>query len=216
MTHLGNALRSIRLQRALTLKDVERITAGHVSVAWLTRLEKEGIELDTDKLGILARIYALTPGELVDSIVHEGIWVVPERTTLILPKVSALSGPYRWGILGKQDRTLEPLIPAGTVVQIDARESQVVQASTHPIQPHNPIYFLRHGSHFSCGWCELDGRRIRLLPHPFSPVVAHGWKDRDELEIVGRVIRVISPHGLNDQIHRLTQTRAAVISGSGF
>jgi hypothetical protein len=202
MRHLGDALRSIRLQRALTLKDVERITSGHVSAAWLTRLEKEGTELDTEKLGSLARIYALTPGELVDSIVHEGSWVVPEKTALILPRVSALSGPYRWCILGKQDRTLEPLIPAGTVVQIDARETQVAQENIHPFEADNPIYLLRHGANYFCGWCELDDRGLRLLPHPSSPVLPRGWNDRDEVEVVGRVIRVISPQGLNEQLHR--------------
>jgi transcriptional regulator with XRE-family HTH domain len=45
----------------------------------------------------------------------------PDETALLSLEESSLPTSYRWGIIGKRDRSLEPMIPAGSLVQIDTR-----------------------------------------------------------------------------------------------
>ena len=80
----------------------------------------------------------------------------PDDTTLLSPQGGSLLGPYRRGIIGKLDRTLTPMIPAGSIVHIDTRERAISSRKnwTHEFQ--RPIYFLITRDAYVCGWCELD------------------------------------------------------------
>jgi transcriptional regulator with XRE-family HTH domain len=196
MEHIGNALQRIRIQRSLTLHDVALIAEKRgigISAAWLVSVEQQGAEVELDQIKFLAQIYALTPGQLVDSLFSEGSWAIPEKTSLILPEVSSLSGPYRWGVLGKRDHTLSPQIPLGSAVHIDTRETVIPPVSIRRFGAHRPIYFLRHEATFYCGWFELHGRGLSLVPSPLSTAYRRTWKNRNEVEVVGRVIGLIAP-----------------------
>jgi hypothetical protein len=116
----------------------------------------------------------------------------PDETTLLSPENGALPTPYRRGIIGKRDRTLYPMIPAGSIVQIDTQKRSILQRKdwTHEFQ--RPIYFLITGDAFVCGWCELDRNSewLTLIPHPLSAVSSRRWRYRKEIENIGRVIVV--------------------------
>jgi transcriptional regulator with XRE-family HTH domain len=195
MKYIGQALREMRIQRVLTLYDVGRIAKAcgiGISTDWLANAEKTGAGLDSVKLELLAEIYSLTLGQLVNYLAIEGSWATPEDTTLILPVASAMSGPYRCGVIGKRDRTLSPAIPAGSLVRIDTRESVIEPERIKVMEWDRPIYFLRHEAAFYCGWCVLHENAVSLVPHPLSPIRARIWKRRDEVDVVGRVIAVIA------------------------
>jgi hypothetical protein len=196
MKQVGCALRAIRLHRALTLHDVALIAEERgiaISPVWLASVEQEGTHLETEKLKLLAEIYALTPGQLVDSLFSQGVWPEAEETSLILPELSALSGPYRWGIIGKHDRSMSPQVPVGSAAIIDTREATIEAVTIRHTEPGRPIYFLRHGTTLYCGWCELHGKGLRLTPHPLSPMRMRTWGDNNEVTVVGRVIALIVP-----------------------
>jgi hypothetical protein len=113
----------------------------------------------------------------------------PDETTLVSLKSDPSSGPYKWGIIGRHERTLEPIVPAGSIVLIDTHRRVISpqKESVHELQ--RPIYFLMVGNAYFCGWCELDPleETLTLLPHPLSPATSQIWKSQ-EVEIVGRVI----------------------------
>jgi hypothetical protein len=94
--------------------------------------------------------------------------------------------------IGKLDRTLEPMIPSGSIVQIDTKRRAISSRKdwTHEFQ--RPIYFLMTREGYVCGWCELDKNSewLTLLPHPLSPASSRRWKYRTEIENIGRVIAV--------------------------
>ena len=99
-----------------------------------------------------------------------------------------LVATYRRGIIGKRDRTLDPMIPPGSIVHIDTRERSI---STSKSWAHDwPIYFLMTRDGYVCGWCELDGDSewLTLIPHPLSPAPSRRWKYRTEIENLGRVV----------------------------
>jgi hypothetical protein len=119
----------------------------------------------------------------------------PGETTQLLTENIPSPTPYRLGIIGRLDLTLDPMIPPGSIVQIDTQERAISSRknSTHEFQ--RPIYFLvtREGS--VCGWCELDSDSewLTLIPHPLSPASSRRWKYRTEIENLGRVVAVAIP-----------------------
>jgi transcriptional regulator with XRE-family HTH domain len=116
----------------------------------------------------------------------------PEETTLLAPEESQLTTPYRRGIIGKRDFTLDPMIPAGSIIHIDTQKRAISARRdwTHEFQ--RPIYFLMTRDSYVCGWCELDKASdwLTVIPHPLSPAASRRWKYRSEIETLGRVIVV--------------------------
>jgi transcriptional regulator with XRE-family HTH domain len=116
----------------------------------------------------------------------------PNETTLLPADNGQVAVPYRRGIIGKRDFTLDPMIPAGSIVQIDTQKRAICSRKdwTHEFQ--RPIYFLMTRDSYVCGWCELDKKSdwLTLIPHPLSPVSSRRWKYRTEIENIGRVIVV--------------------------
>jgi transcriptional regulator with XRE-family HTH domain len=121
-----------------------------------------------------------------------GLDQVPGETTLLAPEVGRLLTPYRRGIIGKRDLTLDPMIPAGSIVHIDTRKRAISPRRDWTHEFHRPIYFLMTRDCFVCGWCELDKNTdwLTLIPHPLSPASSQRWKFRTEIECMGRVIVV--------------------------
>jgi transcriptional regulator with XRE-family HTH domain len=112
----------------------------------------------------------------------------PEETTLVAVE-NRLTASYRRGIIGKRDRTLDPMIPAGSIVQIDTRKRTISSRRdwTHEFQ--RPIYFLTTRDSYVCGWCELDRDSdwLTLVPHPLSSASSQRWRYGKEIENIGRV-----------------------------
>jgi transcriptional regulator with XRE-family HTH domain len=116
----------------------------------------------------------------------------PEETALLAPEDGQLVSPYRRGIIGKRDYTLDPMIPSGSIVHIDTQKRAISTRRdwTHEFQ--RPIYFLMTRDGYVCGWCELDRASdwLTVIPHPLSPASSRRWKYRTEIETLGRVIVV--------------------------
>jgi transcriptional regulator with XRE-family HTH domain len=101
---------------------------------------------------------------------------------------------YLYGYIGLEDRTMEPLIPPGTLVQIDVKETRVKKrAASQAIgqSPFDrPIYFLDVRDGYRCGWCEIKAGQLTLIPHPDSPEEIQTYRFPSEVEVVGRVTGV--------------------------
>jgi transcriptional regulator with XRE-family HTH domain len=113
----------------------------------------------------------------------------PDETTLLAAENSSALAPYRRGIIGNRDCTMNPMIPAGSIVQIDTQMRAISSRRdwTHEFQ--RPIYFLMTREGYVCGWCELDPGSdwLTLIPHPLSPASSRRWRYRKEIESIGRV-----------------------------
>jgi transcriptional regulator with XRE-family HTH domain len=121
-----------------------------------------------------------------------GINQAPDETALLLAADRLTFAPHRRAIIGKRDRTLDPMIPPGSIVQIDTQKRAISPRKdwTHEFQ--RPIYFLMTRDGYVCGWCELDkaSEWLTLVPHPLSPASSRRWKYRTEIENLGRVVCV--------------------------
>ena len=117
---------------------------------------------------------------------------LPDETTLLPTEGGPSRTPYLRGIIGRLDQTLSPMIPAGSIVQIDTIKREIAPKKdwTHELQ--RPIYFLKTTDEYFYGWCELDeGSNLTLVPHPLSPASSRRWKYGTEVEILGRVMSIV-------------------------
>jgi transcriptional regulator with XRE-family HTH domain len=101
---------------------------------------------------------------------------------------------YLYGYIGLRDRTMAPLIPPGSFVQIDAKQTRVKKAparkSPSQSQFRRPIYFVDIREGYACGWCQIENGILTLVPHPDSPEKIRTFHHPDQAEIVGRVTGV--------------------------
>jgi transcriptional regulator with XRE-family HTH domain len=214
-------LRAIRLQRQLSLQDVEEQSlrlaqewgneAYRTSPGWLERLEREEHETPLSTVVVLANIYNLPAEQLLRSVspgsphaLNLRELSVPNLTgrgrtpdhTIVLPADNGIS-PARFGqgVIGKHDRTLDPMVPPGSVLHFDPKERVIPTPRNWADEFQRPIYFLLTRDGYVCGWCEMDddSEWLTLIPHPLSPVPARRWKYRTEIENMGRVVAVTVP-----------------------
>lgn len=99
-----------------------------------------------------------------------------------------------YGYIGTKDLTMSPLLPPGTFVQIDAKQTRVKKVlnkqGTGKSQFVRPIYFLDIRSGYVCGWCEIKDGQLTLIPHPDSGEQTRTFRYPSEVEVVGRVTGV--------------------------
>lgn len=91
------------------------------------------------------------------------------------------------GYLGSSDQTMYPLIRPGSLLQIDTSQNKLRTASWHN-EFDRPIYFVELRESYACGWCELQGNQLLIIPHHSSPSSVRRFTHPREAEIVGRVI----------------------------
>src|SRR5665213_1348518 len=90
---------------------------------------------------------------LPDTLVSEP----PPDATTLLPTVSgSLPSHYRRGIIGKRDRTLDPMIRAGSIVLIDTQKRAIASRREWTHEFDRPVYFLIAHTGYVAGFCELD------------------------------------------------------------
>lgn len=116
----------------------------------------------------------------------------PEETALLPPVLGSLASPYRRAILGRRDRSLDPMIRAGSILQVHTQKRAIAPRKDWTHEFDRPIYLLLTRNGYICGWCELDKEStwLTLLPHPLSHASSQRWRYKKEVEVVGQVVAV--------------------------
>jgi transcriptional regulator with XRE-family HTH domain len=116
----------------------------------------------------------------------------PDDTALLHFEGDQAAAHYRSGIIGKRDYTLAPMIPAGSIVQIDTRRCVISARKDWTSEFRRPVYFLVTRDACVCGWCELSKASdwLTLVSHPLSPTSSRRWKYPTEIETFGTVVAV--------------------------
>ncbi|WP_051978798.1 helix-turn-helix domain-containing protein [Edaphobacter aggregans] len=134
---------------------------------------------------------------------HARLWVPdkliteppPEETTLLPSNDVVLPSHFRRGVIGRRDRTMEPMILPGAIVLVDIQRRAIVGRREWTNEFERPIYFLftRKGYHF--GFCDLDRKSewLTLVPHALSPEPRDmRWRYRKEVEVIGTIVGVFT------------------------
>jgi transcriptional regulator with XRE-family HTH domain len=139
----------------------------------------------------------LTEGPLEE---HARLWLPdsfvtdppPEETMLLSTEHGLLPSHYRRGVIGRRDRTLEPMIRAGSIVLIDTQKRAIAGRRQWTHEFDRPIYFLLTRTGYVCGFCDLDKDTewLTLVPHALSYETNKRWRYRKEIEVIGMVAAV--------------------------
>ena len=92
-----------------------------------------------------------------------------------------------YGHLGSSDFTMFPMIRPGALLKIDTSQNKVTAIAWRN-EYERPIFFIELRGTYACGWCELQGNQLLIIPHPSSPASVRSFTYPREAEIVGRVI----------------------------
>jgi transcriptional regulator with XRE-family HTH domain len=117
----------------------------------------------------------------------------PEATALLPSDPGMLPSHYRRGIIGRQDRTLEPMIRAGSIVLIDTQKRSIAGRREWNHEFDRPIYFLMTREGYVSGFCELDRETdwLTVIPHALSFESNRRWRFKKEIEVVGTVVAAV-------------------------
>jgi len=97
------------------------------------------------------------------------------------------AAPITFGYIGLNDFTMYPLIRPGSLVRIYTGQHKLKLMQWHN-EYERPIYFIELRGAYACGWCELHGNELLVIPHHSSPESIRRFTYPKEAEIVGRVI----------------------------
>jgi transcriptional regulator with XRE-family HTH domain len=97
-----------------------------------------------------------------------------------------------YGHLGLTDFTMYPMIRPGALLRIDTSQNKLMSGSWHN-EYERPISFIELRGAYACGWCELQGNQLLIIPHYSSRTSVRRFTHPREAEIVGRVVGYTTP-----------------------
>ena len=94
--------------------------------------------------------------------------------------------------LGLAEFTMYPMIRPSALLKIDTRQTKL-PADAWRNEYERPIFLVELRQAYTCGWCELQGKQLLIIPHHSSPATIRSFAYPREAEIVGRVIGYSTP-----------------------
>ena len=96
---------------------------------------------------------------------------------------------HTYGYIGMADRTMYPLLKPGALVMVDPQRRQIARDGWKS-EYDRPIYFIEMRTGYRCGWCQVEGGQLLLIPHPISNAQVQTFNLANEAEVVGQVVGV--------------------------
>ncbi len=96
---------------------------------------------------------------------------------------------HTYGFVGLTDRTMFPLLRPGSLVMIDPEKRRIQQGGCKN-EFERPIYFVELRQGYRCAWCQVDGSRLMLIPHPISGLPVQTFSLASEVDVLGQVVGV--------------------------
>jgi hypothetical protein len=93
---------------------------------------------------------------------------------------------YRYGLIGAKDRSMYPVLRPGSLVVIEPCSRIAGGGWSNELD--RPIYFFERRDGYTCGWCDLSGERLIVIPHPGSQQRPAVYRYPAEIELIGQVV----------------------------
>lgn len=121
-----------------------------------------------------------------------------QLSTNLIPELEAMSARQLaggedvapsviYGHLGSADFTMYPMIRPSALLKIDTSQNKLGTVAWRN-EYERPIFFIELREAYACGWCELQGNQLLIIPHHSSPASVRRFTYTREAEIIGRVI----------------------------
>ena len=100
-----------------------------------------------------------------------------------------------------------PVLHPGSLVVIEERSR--IASSGWTSEYDRPIYFFEARDRYICGWCDLQGDRLVILPHPASHGKPSVHVFPGEIDLIGEVTGVAMLLGSAKRRHARTSATPA-------
>jgi len=94
-------------------------------------------------------------------------------------------------LIGLSDRMMWPLLPPGSLLQLDTKVRNVDQGTWSEFE--RPIYLIEYRSRFYCCHAQRRGDTLRLISHNESPEPPSVSVPMKEAKVRGRVTPIFRP-----------------------
>ena len=152
----------------------------------LVRLYNVDVD-DKEKYEPVADPYVTQLLSQKSELLHEASHSDEPLETSLTPQWEVNGNDIVCAHVGLADFTMHPMIRPGSLLKIDTTQNKV-GAGVWRNEYDRPIYFIELRDAYACGWCELQGNQLLIIPHPSSPAIVRRFIYPREAEVVGRVV----------------------------
>ena len=99
--------------------------------------------------------------------------------------------------IGQDDNPMHPLLRSGSLLRVDTNRTQVVNSGWND-EYDRPLYVLATLKGYRCGWCQLEGKQMILVPHPASRCPFETYNLEKDVEVIGQAIALWTTLGPPD------------------
>lgn len=121
---------------------------------------------------------------------------------------------HTYGYIGLADKTMYPLVRPGSLVMIDPERRRIIREEWKN-EFARPIYFIELREGYRCGWSQVEGSRLILIPHPISSVPVQTFSLGSEAEVVGQVVglamRLVPPNAPSPERESRLPTQSEIV-----
>jgi hypothetical protein len=123
------------------------------------------------------------------SALHHLLTIWSETPMLLMLDADWRRGPFV--LVGKADRMMWPLLPAGSLLQLDQSE-QTVEAEQYG-EFERPVYLIEYRGRFHCCHAQRRGDTLRMISHHESPERPSITVPSRDARVRGRLTTIFRP-----------------------
>ena len=123
------------------------------------------------------------------SALHRLLTIWSETPMLLMLDIDWRRGPLV--VVGKADRMMWPLLPAGSLLQLDQSERTVDDRQYGEFE--RPIYLIEYRGRFHCCHAQRRGDTLRLISHHESPERPSITVPSRDARVRGRLTTIFRP-----------------------
>jgi hypothetical protein len=181
------------IYRLYTLAVLYRLNF-HEVLGWfgvnLSGLYADQERFEPENAAIVTRLASIQPIRPVNCWESDVTYLLAASDGPPFPLMQRFHSPgHHYGFMGLQDVTMGPLIPPGSLLQIDIHRRTVEEGEWRN-EEDRPVYFIEHRLGFWCSWCTVQAKTLILQPHPLSHCPQRVLSFPQEAEVFGQVVGV--------------------------
>ena len=123
------------------------------------------------------------------SAMHRLLTIWTEVPMLLMLDVDWRRGPLV--LIGQADRMMWPLLPPGTLLQLDQSERTVLEGQWGEFE--RPVYLIEYKGRFHCCHAQRRGETLRMISHLESPERPSISVPHKEAKVRGRLTAIFRP-----------------------
>jgi hypothetical protein len=113
---------------------------------------------------------------------------------LLMQEIDWERGPLV--VIGFEDLMMWPLLPPGTLLQLDTKKRKVVDGSWTEFE--RPVYLIEYQGKFQCCHLQRKGDMILLISHADSPRHEIAKLPRKDVRVRGQLTPIFRPLATRD------------------